>query len=161
MDIYADYKIALAGVCYYCARLAILNEKKENGEIISPEEVELLCNKISAGKDALLKEKEALGFTDGLSFMEDNRFAGFWIENGFIYGNTEKIFLIVRPMYEGFPDNRNNYQYEVANYLLAFMQQTEEETVCPSIKDIVFRKITDVVATLKNWHPLRRRCYGS
>lgn len=151
-SLFIRYRVALAGLCSCCAELVTVKEQMKNGEIIEPFMVQNLCDKLSYSKTEFIDAKEALGFNDGLAFMEDNRFAGFSIENGCLIGNPEKAYLILRPWYENFPEKGNNYQFEVANYLLAFIgqrQRLETETlnseVAPaatliSVRDTVKRK---------------------
>ena len=51
------------------------------------------------------------------------------IRNGVVEGDTKKLFCVARPFYQGFPAKANNYQFEVANLMLAYMQIEEKEAV--------------------------------
>lgn len=129
---FTRYRVALAGLCSCCAELAHVKTRMIDGEVILDEEVQLICEKLSYSKEEFLRAKESLGFTDGLAFMENNRFAGFSIRDGCLIGDPSKAYLILRPWYED-PAKVNNYQFEVANYLLAFMglhTSQLQQTVC-------------------------------
>lgn len=122
------YRIALAGLCGYTVQLAGIQERIANGEVVTSDEIEDVCKHIEIFKHWLLDAKEQLGFSDGLSFMENNAFAGFHIRDGVLIGDTEKLIKIVTPWYYGFPSKANNYQFEVANFLLAFKRAEDLAT---------------------------------
>ena len=131
------YRIALAGLCTACAKLSLVKEKLEAGEVVVECEVSELCSKIKFQKEDFLAAKEELGFTDKFSFMENTHFQGFEIKDGCLEGNPDLAFTILRPWYEGFPEERkgiNNFEFEVANYLLAFLMEKEKQTVIPDTK---------------------------
>lgn len=133
------YKVALAGLCACCAHLATIRESMEDGEVVDETEVKELCARLEYSKDELISTKEELGFDDGLSFMENNRFYGFEIKDGMLIGDTSKMYTILRPWYEGFvagEKNINNYQFEVASYLLAFMAEKENASEAVSFETI-------------------------
>lgn len=115
------YKLSLAGLCSCCANMVTVNEQMNHGEIIDEAYLQKLCKRLSYCKEEFLSAKEELGYMDGLDFMQDAHFAGFSLKDGRIHGNTEKAYIILRPMRERFPDKANNYQYEVATYLLAML----------------------------------------
>lgn len=71
---------------------------------------------LSLAKAALLEEKEKLGYTDELAFTEDCLFNQFKLVNGELEGDTSLLPDIANSMYFS---KKNNYQYEVANFLLA------------------------------------------
>ena len=131
------YRIALAGLCTACVKLSFVKEQLEAGEVVEESEVADLCDNIRFQKDGFLAAKEELGFTDGFSFMENTHFHGFEIKDGCVVGNPDLAFTILRPWYEGFPEGRkgiNNFEFEVANYLLAFLVEKEKQAVVPVIK---------------------------
>lgn len=134
---FSRYRITLAALCYYCAKLGQVREKIGNGEVITPEEVQDICSYIAKSKTELLTLKAELGFTDGLEFMNDCQFAGFEMKNGIVKGDVEKLFDIIKPWYTEYPSKGNNFQYEVANYLLAYMKVNEEQKLSTSNHKLV------------------------
>lgn len=128
------YKMSLAGLCSCCANMVTINEKMTNGEIVDETYLEKLCKHLSYCKEEFLSAKEELGFNDGLDFMQDAHFAGFSLEHGCIHGNTEKAYILLRPMRENFPETANNYQYEVATYLLAMLDMEASKHEVPAIQ---------------------------
>lgn len=122
-----EYRIATAGFCYHLVKVANLTTAIEDGEVVSPEELDKSLSDLEKSKEIFLKEKERLGFHDGLEFLENANFAGFQLKDGMLKGDTKKLFCIVRPFYEGFPQKVSNFQFEIANLLLAHMQVYEEE----------------------------------
>ena len=129
-ELFTRYRIALAGLCSCCVNLSLIKEKMVNGEIIDEEKTKVLCDELIYQKESLLQAKEELGFTDGLSFMENNHFKGFEIKDGCLIGKSDLAFIILKPWYEGFPSERgiNNYEFEVANYLLTFLLEQEKQS---------------------------------
>lgn len=127
-SLFIKYRVSLAGLCHCCVSLALLKEKMMNGETIEKEDIKKMCDKLAFHKKELLDAKKELGFDDGLSFMENNHFQGFEIKDGCLIGNPDLAFVILRPWYEGFPVERkiNNYEFEVANYLLTFLVEQEK-----------------------------------
>ena len=128
---FMKYRTSLAGFCSCCVELSFYKEKIINGEMIEDEDTRLLCEKLSFFKKELLNAKEELGFDDGLLFMENNHFQGFEIKDGCLIGNPDLAFTILKPWYEGFPAEKeiNNYEYEVANFLLSFLLEQEKQKV--------------------------------
>lgn len=125
-SIISRYKVSLAGLCHYCARLAHLRQLKADGEVVDEGEVCMICSLMEQGVDEFLSLKSELGFDDGLQFMEDNLFAGFCVRNGVVEGELSNVLAIAEPWYENFPEKGNNYQFEVANYLFAFLEQSAD-----------------------------------
>lgn len=124
-----QYKNSLANVCFFSALLQKYADRKGK---VDKEEIVYAATMLKKYKQFLLIDKDFLGFTDGLSFMEDNRFFGFEIVNGKFSGNRDKIKGIVKKWIDGFPDTANNYQYEVAILALALAFPDEiEETLEP------------------------------
>ncbi len=113
------YKDSLAKVCLFSALLQGYAEKKEKGESVRDKDIVYVTMMLKQYKQFLLSDKAMLGFDDGLSFMEDNRFRGFEICGGRFIGDRSKIKGIVKKWIEGFPESANNYQYEVSMLALA------------------------------------------
>jgi len=157
------YRIALAGLCSACVKLSFVKEQLESGEVVEEKEVALLCDKIAFQKEEFLSAKAALGFNDGLSFMENNHFRGFEIKDGCVVGNPDLAFTILKPWYEGFPEERkgiNNYEFEVANYLLTFLVERERRDVPavakkPSLPKMRLKVIKQKDISLK-WESFRK-----
>ena len=131
-SVFERYKVSLAGLCYYCARLAHLKQKRFDGVVVTEEEVQSICERIKCGMEDLLNLKDQLGYTDGLEFMEDNLFAGFAIKDGIVSGDLKNLPVIASPWYRNFPEKGNNYQFEVANYLFAYLG--EDENISQPVK---------------------------
>lgn len=108
------YKEALACLCRQSARLQYITER---GILPSKEIMARELNLLEDAKLALLKEKKALGYEDGLSFMEDAVFQGFAFENGAFVGDASKAKLVINSFLEKEDDDKNHFQYEVGNLL--------------------------------------------
>lgn len=129
---FVRYRTALAGFCIYFAELASVQEAIKNGEVVDASKVEETCEALCYYKERFLSSKAEMGFTDGFDFTENNSFCGFRVRDGSLHGEKGKLFAIVRPWYDGFPKKSNNYQFEVANLLLAFMQVENNGQKVPS-----------------------------
>lgn len=117
------YRIALAGLCSCCAQIATIKADAVKGLPIDESQMEYLCKRLVYCRQEVLFLKSELGYSDELAFMADNNFKGFSIKDGALVGDPKDVFLIIRPWYENFPNEGNNYTFEVANYLLAFMAE--------------------------------------
>lgn len=119
------YAECLSTFCYFLGQMGKYAKLAKAGEVFSPlDEARIVFAAKCAAelKPLLLKRKEALGFTDALAFLEDNRFAGFEVENGIIQGDTKDLEKIINPWVCGFPDTDNHYTFEVSNCLLYFAE---------------------------------------
>ena len=116
MNLKEQYDIALSGFCSYCHAVNALTDKMECCEAVDPKRAALVLAAMEKAKAALLRAKKELGYTDELSFMEDTKFAGFELKNGRVVGDTEKLLLVTKRMFE---NPTNNRQYETATYLIA------------------------------------------
>lgn len=106
---------------YQVSWLATLSDLVEDGSTDVLEDIKTLIKRVQETKGVLLNQKERLGFTDGLSFLENNRFDGFEVKNGrFIDFDKEtdltKLETIVEPWINQGPEI-NNYCFEVGIYL--------------------------------------------
>ncbi len=123
------YKNSLANVCLFASRLEQYAEDKENGKKVREKDVIYTATMLKQYKQFLLTDKAMLGFNDGLSFMENNKFRGYEIKDGRFYGDRSLIKGIVYKWIEGFPDTANNYQYEVSMLTLALAFPEEIEAL--------------------------------
>lgn len=151
-DLFIEYKSALAGLCYYAATLADIKERVSDGEILDAQKFEFFCERLAVCKRHFLQAKEKLGYTDGLAFLNNANFAGFSIRNGVLLGNREHIYKILMPWYNGFPEQGNNFQYEVATYLLAFESiEDEKKPTIETMEDLVGQEKEDIVPMKLPW----------
>ncbi len=78
-----------------------------------------LSSKLERAKNALLDEKERQGYDDGLSFLENNSFAGFRIQNGRFIGDDVSAYKLGCEFAAGFRNGTHeNIYYEVALFIL-------------------------------------------
>ncbi len=122
-----NYRHSLNRFCYYVGRAQRLAEKKKCDLPVSDEDVVETLSFISSWKNALLKDKEVAGLNGGLSFLSDNRFLGFEMKEGRFIGDKDKVFPIIEKWLIGFPDTANNYQFEVAMYIMHTVYEVPEE----------------------------------
>ena len=134
-----NYRFHLSNFCYQLGKLTLLREEVGKGEKVSGELLHRELAALALEKEELLKAKEAVGFTDGLSFLEDNSFAGFKMENGILKGDKKLIYTIVRPWMKEYPAG-DNYRFEVANllvgYELAREDSNKKKTLAPRVKPV-------------------------
>ncbi len=132
----AQYKNSLCNVCFYSALLQTYADKKASGEPVDGKDVVYATMMLAQFKQFLLSDKAILGFDDGLSFMEDNKFWSFEIKDGKFSGDREQVLPIVTKWVDGFPENANNYQYEVAvlTLALAFPEEIRDEMAANGVK---------------------------
>lgn len=109
------YKDTLACLCRQSAFCQALSDRMQAGEAVSPDEVNKELELLQYAKQQFLKEKEQLGLTDGLEFMEDTAFFGFSFQKGRLEGDTSKLMDIVSPWVT---KEEDNYRYEVGVLLL-------------------------------------------
>lgn len=135
------YQIYLSGLCCQCAALAVLKEKMQDGEVVTESEMAYTCGSLEYSKKRFLDAKTELGFTDGLSFLEDNNFAGFRIKDGVVIGSYDNLIKVAEPWYNQFCNGEgNNYRYEVANYLFAFQYKQDGDLPMPQEERRPIRK---------------------
>ncbi len=113
-DIIPQYKDSVMHFALYAARIAYLADLKEKGVPVDKGDIAYAGSCLSSYKEYLLEDKAALGFTDGLEFLEDNKFFGFEIKGGKFLGEPESVLPIVTKWLDGFPETANHYQYEVS-----------------------------------------------
>lgn len=167
-SLFARYKSALAGLCYYAAWLSKVKEQIKTGEVIDEGKLEFYCTRVEVCKRHLLECKEALGYSDGLAFMNNANFAGFSIKNGELIGDRANIYKILMPWYNNFPEKGNNFLFEVANFLLAFeavedegkplIEQIKEERTSTTLVTSAYDDVTNELTKPKKkwWQKLFR-----
>ena len=121
------YRHALTRFCYYVGRAQRLAEMKEKGIHVDDSTVVETLSYISSWKDFLLQIKQEAGLSGGLSFLSDNRFLGFEMKEGRFIGDKDKVFPIIEKWLNGFPDTANNYQFEVAMYIMHTAFEVSED----------------------------------
>ena len=121
------YRHSLNRFCYYVGRAQRLAEKKERGEYVDDSRVVETLSCLSSWKTYLLEDKESAGLKGGLSFLSDNRFLGFEIKEGRFIGDEDRVFPIIDKWLTGFPDTANNYQFEVAMFIMHTVYEVSEE----------------------------------
>lgn len=109
------YKDTLACLCRQSAFCQALSDRMQAGEAVDPDDVNEELELLQYAKQQFLQEKEQLGLTDGLEFMEDTAFFGFSFQKGRLEGDTSKLMDIVSPW---IMKEEDNYRYEVGVLLL-------------------------------------------
>lgn len=110
----------LACFTRYYADVAEMKYYMENGEVIAPDYLKNLLSNLSHAKIQFLEAKNALGFQDELSFLDDSKFKGFEIKDGELIGDLQYARSIVQPWFDEYPNgNSNYYKFEVANLIIA------------------------------------------
>jgi len=123
-----EYKNSLSLLCRQSAKVDMYIDmyKKRNKTVTK----EVLLDNfflLAEAKSDFLKEKEKLGFNDGLSFMDDCSFAGFSFQNGCLQGDYENLTKILIPWVEGDACDADHYRYEVGTLLLShYFMKTEQ-----------------------------------
>ena len=85
---WTEYEQALARFCNaYGAFYAYANKKWKKAS-----KVRELSEKLSRSKDVLLKQKQLVGLTGGLAFLDNAYFDGFEIKNGEVQGDLVKAY---------------------------------------------------------------------
>lgn len=126
------YKDTLACLCKQSAICQCIAERLKAGEVIEESMVDEELALLAYAKEQFLKEKQKLGLTDGLEFMEDTAFYGFSFRDGFLEGDFSKLMDIAKPWVM---KEEDNYRYEVGVLLLfhytelkALLSSSEKET---------------------------------
>ena len=147
LDVLEEYKDNVKSLCQYLSRMQWYADKQKRGEKFKRALFVYCCERVITCKTNVLALKKQLGFTDELTFLEDNNFIGFSIKDGHLNlddGITNSdVFKIVDKWFFGFPATANHYQFEVANFVVALaeVETTEEENDFPeSVWEYVHRK---------------------
>lgn len=119
------YRFYLSSLCYELGRMAVMREEILAGKTVDKAILADALEKAAEYKKELLKVKEAAGLPGGISFLEDNRFAGFSMENGILKGDKTFLYKIVTPWLNEYP-NGDCYRYEVANLVVAYEMARED-----------------------------------
>lgn len=133
------YRFYLSKLCYELGKLAVMRQEITAGNSISAEVLTETLERVREYKIGLLKAKEAAGLPGGLSFLEDNRFAGFSMEGGVLTGDRTFLYKIVTPWLNEYP-NGDVYRYEVANLVVAY--ELAEEDMKKTAVPVVAKKPT-------------------
>ena len=108
-----DYLLAVAD---FCLSHKALMDACDNGDY---EGIPELAADLEEKKETLLAEKEKQGFTDGLSFIEDNTYIGFKVINGRFIGDDVAAYQYGCECATNFRKGvYPNVFYELALYLL-------------------------------------------
>ncbi len=127
----ARYRHSLAKFCYYTAKVQRYADDSDIRSAPEKEMAETLAY-LSFWKDALLSDKKEAGFDDGLSFLEDNRFLSFEIKDGKFIGDKEGVYPVIDKWLSGFPKSVNNYQFEVAMYVMNLAYEASPDVMASS-----------------------------
>lgn len=120
--VFEMYSEVLAVFCYNLGQVQRFFTFKEHGYAVPKDRVIRVVEQVDSLKIELLKLKKELGFTDGLDFLKNNKFAGFEIKDGRFVGSRATVRDIIDPWIEqdGNSEDFNNYRYEVG-YLINFL----------------------------------------
>lgn len=149
---------------YYLTHLCNTLENLQH-DYLSVEERNILIKRASDMKTKLLKSKEALGFYDGLAFLEDNKFDGFEIKNGRLIETQLGGFNNIRKItHEWVVNPDSNYKYEVAaliNMLRYPFNELEsiETTSAPTVA--ISNKVEEVRKGGNIWNKIKTSCMKS
>jgi len=129
-QLFEMYQDILSCFCGYVGHLNKCAGRVNEGKVPKPKYINFLSERTLFLKDQLLQVKEVLGYTDGLSFMGDNKYFFGEIKDGLLYGIDGKP--VDKDAVETFSlqwlDNHtmedNNYCYENAVFLY-FMSHPE------------------------------------
>lgn len=119
------YRFYLSKLCYELGKLAVMQKEVLAGAEIDEKVLAQTLSHVCEYKKGLLKAKESLGLSGGLSFLEDNRFAGFTMEQGILTGDRKLLYKIVTPWLNEYPHG-DVYRYEVANLIVAYEMAEED-----------------------------------
>lgn len=120
-----EYKNALCLICRQNAILEKYNNIISSGGKVCREEIQMHLDLFVKAKESFLEAKKALGYTDGLAFLQnDSAFYGFRFQQGSLSGDYEYLTKILIPWTESEESEENHYKYEVGTLVLShyFMQ---------------------------------------
>lgn len=105
------------------SKIAYLTMLKEEGNL-TEDDKKTLPDLVATLKDArehFLSTQKEMGYTTGENFIEDAHFRGFYLHNGLLHGDTDLLHMICYPWFNDFINGKsnNNFQFEVASYLIA------------------------------------------
>ena len=140
-DKISRYKDSLLYFCLYTAEIQHFADLIDDRKDFDYRKLVFAASMAEKYKTFLLDDKKELGFTDGLAFLEDNKFLGFEMKDGRFIGDPDKVVPIVRKWVDGFPKVSNHYQYEVSIYVMAMIYGNLNKNLYP---DRIFEPIEDV-----------------
>lgn len=130
------YKVYLWRFCRAHAKLAHYIDAVIHGIDINVPDLKQTLEAFHENRECLLEEKQRLGMEDGLSFLDDNAFKGFQIQNERFVGDDTNVPNIALRWVNEFPERANSYQYEVAVLLTAHLApQVRKEVQYSGCKD--------------------------
>ena len=98
--VFEMYSEVLAVFCYNLGQVQRFLTFKEHGYAVPKDRVIRVVEQVDSLKIELLKLKKELGFTDGLDFLKNNKFAGFEIKDGRFVGSRATVRDIIDPWIE-------------------------------------------------------------
>lgn len=127
------YKNSTLQLCLWLAQIQKMSDALEKGQKVDKRKFVYASSMLADYKKYFLEDKQALGFDDGFSFLEDNKFIGFSIKDGRFISDVsnEEVYKIVDKWFFGFPVTANHYQFEVANYVVALSEEKTREGFYP------------------------------
>lgn len=143
-----EYKDIVSVCCYFLGQISKFAQMAENHQNIDAAKAIYAAERVNLLIPVLIRRKEALGFLDGLDFLENNSFLGFKIVNGVFKGDPLAVEAVILPWLTGFPGTANHYQYEVSNYL-HFLANPDAINLYP--KEITKKRRKKCRYILKNW----------
>ena len=111
-ELMEEYRCALACLCRQSAFMERYLVAMQSGRYVSPRALQKRLRYMEYSKEYLLRTKELLGYTDGLSFMEDVYFQGFQYVGGVLSGDYTLLPQIIAGWLTKAGDK--NFVYEVA-----------------------------------------------
>ncbi len=127
------YRYTVLQLCLWLAQIQKMSDALSKGMPVDKRKYVYACSMLADYKKYFLDDKQALGFDDGFSFLEDNKFIGFYIKDGKLYKevDNEEIYKIVDKWFYGFPISANHYQFEVSVYVVALSEENTRAGLYP------------------------------
>lgn len=145
-----EYRNVVSVCCYFIGQIAKFAKMAEEHQDIDAKKAAYAAERVNLLIPLLLKRKEALGFHDGLDFLENNSFLGFKVIDGVFQGDKSAVGKVICPWLTGFPGKANHYQYEVSNYI-HFLSKPDAINLYPKEDAISEDRRKKCRYTLKNW----------
>lgn len=122
------YKDALCLLCRQSALFEHYKKAQKEGKRIETGELQKALEMAMWAKAEFLREKESLGFQDGIDFMSQELFfAGFSYKDGTLLGDTKNLPAILTPWLSLEENAKNHWKYEVATLLLSHYYMEQEQ----------------------------------
>lgn len=132
-DLVEQYKYTTLQLTLWLAQMQKFADRLEKGLPVNKKKYVYAASMLADYKKYFLEDKKALGFDDGFQFLEDNRFIGFYIQDGKLHKevDNDEIYRIVDKWFYGFPVSANHYQFEVATYVVSLSEEKTREGFYP------------------------------